>query len=273
MADYIVERIVDHRPKSAKHVSDVKKFHVKWEGYGDNEKTWEPKTNLNEPTINEYWRSLNKTDDNTVAADVADDIAIGSVIQKPKSEENVEEYVVEAIAGVLPKTATCDKDAKKYIIKWEGFGDDEKTTEPASDIRKSAPVSVSDFWKAQKNSNDQGDNEMVAEVMVTKRGRTIRQVLPAVTELKEPSKKKMKIVSSKSKKAPSPSNKQKPTASKLEEKNDQQLLEIVNKLNDRLEVLEARSNYKEDRELLITLSKRDDLPRSVASKIRQHLKK
>jgi len=273
MVNYIVEKLVSHQPKSAKNASQAKKYHVKWEGYGDDEKTWEPKANLSQSTINEYWKSSNKTDEKATGKVVAEEVADDNITSKPDAEENAEEYVVEAITGVSPKYAKSDKDAKKYTIKWEGFGDDEKTTEPAGYIRKSAPECVTDFWKTKEITNGQGDNEEKVEVMVSKRGRRIQKALPVESAEPEPSKKKRKMTPSKTKKRSSPVKKQKPTPSKLEDKNEKQLLKLVNKLNDRVDVLEARPTFKGDRELLITLSKRDDLPRSVASKIRQHLKK
>jgi len=273
MVNYVVEKLVAHRPKSAKNASEAKQYHVKWEGYGEDEKTWEPKANLNQPTIDEYWKSLVTTDEKVTDETVAEEVADDNITSKPDTEENVEEYVVESITGVLPKKAKSDKDAKKYIIKWEGFGDDEKTTEPASDIRKSAPDCVTDFWKTKNSTNDQGDNEeKTEEVMISKRGRKIQKVLPAVSAEPAPSKKKRKMTPSKSKKRSSLAKKQKLTPTKLEDKNKKQLLKLVNKLNDKVDVLEARPNLEGDRELLITLSKRDDLPRAVASKIRQHLK-
>jgi len=273
MVNYIVEKLVSHQPKSAKNASQAKKYHVKWEGYGDDEKTWEPKANLSQSTIKDYWKSFDTTDEKTTDKTVAEEVADDNITTKPDAEDNVEEYVVEAITGVSPKYAKSDKDAKRYTIKWEGFGDDEKTEEPAGYIRKSATERVTDFWKTKEITNDQGDNEEKTEVIISKRGRRIQKVLPVESTEPEPSKKKRKMTPRKFKKGSSPAKKQKSAPSKLEEKNEKQLINLVNKLNDRVEVLEARPTFKGDRELLVTLSKRDDLPRAVASKIRQHLKK
>jgi len=48
---YVVEDILSHRKVSGKKYL----YHVKWDGYDDT--TWEPKHNLNDKTISEYWES------------------------------------------------------------------------------------------------------------------------------------------------------------------------------------------------------------------------
>ena len=65
---YNVEKIVGHKPKSAKTASEAKHYHVKWEGFNDTENTWEPAENFNEPLLKEYWES------NIPAKDVAEQI-------------------------------------------------------------------------------------------------------------------------------------------------------------------------------------------------------
>merc|ERR1712232_75455 len=142
--NYTVEKITGHQPKTAKKATDVEKYNIKWEGYGDDENTWEPADNLNNAMIKEYWQSVKKNSDKKVSAeDVAKEITSEKKVKSEKKvtaknepEEEPEEYVVEAVTSVLPRNASSDKDAKKYITKWEGFGESKKTTEPADQIRE-----------------------------------------------------------------------------------------------------------------------------------------
>lgn len=273
--NYTVEQITGHKPKTAKKAADTKEYHIKWEGFGNDEKTWEPADNLNNAMIKEYWKSIkNNSDDKISAKDVAK-----KVTAKNEPEEEIEEYAVEAITGVLPKTASSDEEAKKYTIKWEGFGDNEKTNEPAEQIRKSAPECVTEFWKtknADEQENDGEEEEPEEEVKLSKRGRRIKQIKPIVKpEPKEPSRKKTKITPSKSKKRPSPTKreaKETSPATKLQDDDEEELSEGVKSLYGRVDVLEnEKGKWSKDRQLLKDLCKRDDLPKKFVDEIQAYL--
>lgn len=61
---YRVEDIRDHNP-------DEDLFLVKWKGYDESENTWEPRENLTERLVNEWFSRNNKsTDDNWLVHDV-----------------------------------------------------------------------------------------------------------------------------------------------------------------------------------------------------------
>lgn len=61
---YIIDVILEHRPKTAKEHSKAKKYKIKWEGYPDpSEHTWEPVEPIMETAelvVVEYWKKLDK---------------------------------------------------------------------------------------------------------------------------------------------------------------------------------------------------------------------
>ena len=61
-----------------------------------------------------------------------------------------EEYIIEEIRATFPKVATCHAEVKKYLIKWEGYGEEEMTKEPALEIEETASGRIEEFW-AKKN--------------------------------------------------------------------------------------------------------------------------
>merc|ERR1712178_146193 len=171
--NFMVEKVLAHEPETAKTAADAKKYHIKWEGFDDDQNSWEPVGNLNESIINEYWESQKKDDTKIsaekVAAEVTDDDMEEEVTAKHEPE--AKEYVVEAITGVKPRTATCDEEAQQYIIKWEGYDKPkDKTSERAANIRESAPDAVADFWKAKKAKEEERDDEEI-EIKISSRGR------------------------------------------------------------------------------------------------------
>lgn len=61
---YLVEEILEHKPKTASNHSKTKKYKILWEGYNDpSEHTWEPANSINEtaPTVVDvYWEKVAK---------------------------------------------------------------------------------------------------------------------------------------------------------------------------------------------------------------------
>lgn len=291
MADenYTVEKIVGHQPKTAKKATDAEKYNIKWEGYGDDENTWEPADNLNNAMIKEYWQSVKKNSDKKVSAeDVAKEISSEKKVKSEKKvtakhepEEEPQEYVVEAITSCLPRNASSDKDAKKYIIKWEGFSESEKTTEPADQIRESAPDAVADFWKARADAvaafTGERDNkeESEEEVKLSSRGRKIKTIKPKVEPkpIKEPTQKKAKTTPSKSQKRRSPSkNTNTSPASQLDDTDVEDDVSKLGSLVGRVNVLETeKSKWLADRNFLKALCNREDMPAAVVAEIEEYL--
>jgi len=281
--NYNVEKILDHKPKSAKNASDAKniKYLVKWEGFEEAENSWEPAENFNEDTLNEYWDSPLKKDDDAkisaedVAKEVADDEEEVTADHEPEAKAEDKEYVVEAITGVKPRSAKSDEEAKEYNIKWEGYDDPkDKTYERAADIRQSAPDAVADFWKAKNADANADESDEEIEIKVSQRGRKIKPVVnPVVAEPAPPSKKKTKITPSKPKKRPSPVKKEKSPSSKLDEMSADEMNEnmpdIVMDLRKRVNKLEA--NPQTDRQFIMSLGNRDDVPAGIKDAIAKYL--
>jgi len=61
---YIIDVILEHKPKNAKEHSKAKKYKIKWEGYPDpSEHTWEPVESIMdtaELVVVEYWKKLDE---------------------------------------------------------------------------------------------------------------------------------------------------------------------------------------------------------------------
>jgi len=274
--NYNVEKILEHKPKSARNASEAKTYHIKWEGFADTDNSWEPAENFNESTLNEYWESLKNDDDAKISAkDVAKEVADDEEeeVTANHEPEAAKEYVVEAITAVKPRSAKSHEEAKEYNIKWEGYDNPkDKTYEPADRIRESAPDAVANFWKAKNAANEEDDEEV--EVKVSSRGRKIKPVVnPTVTEPAPPSKKKTKITPSKPKKRPSPVKKEKSPSSKLDEMSADEMNEnmpdIVHDLRKRVQKLEAKPQT--DREFIISLGKRDDVPAELKDVIETYI--
>ena len=58
---YNVEKMLDHKPKSAKKANQATKYLVKWEDYPDTEASWEPASDMAESAkgaIDDYWEKF-----------------------------------------------------------------------------------------------------------------------------------------------------------------------------------------------------------------------
>jgi len=68
---YLVEEILEHKPKTASNHSKAKKYKILWEGYNDpSEHTWEPANSIfetAEPVVTEYWDKVEKQKEITKA--------------------------------------------------------------------------------------------------------------------------------------------------------------------------------------------------------------
>lgn len=198
-----------------------------------------------------------------------------------------EEYIIEEIRATFPKVATCHAEVKKYLIKWEGYGDEEMTKEPALEIEETASGRIEEFWarkngskkikKSPKVKSPKKKSKVAVEnivnttdstTKVSKRGRVIKPTSPMQLE---PEVKKARITSSKSAPKITPPKTKASPASKIELKDEAHWQGLVLALKERVEELEI-INRPKDRTLLIELSRRTDLPRSVSVQIKAHLR-
>jgi hypothetical protein len=319
---YQVEKLLSHKPQSGDR-SKAKSYLVKWENYCVEEATWESVSMLKKSaaaTIEEYWsqdsratsvkssrrnsaseeKTDEKAEENAVEkADkdteentedkTAEEIAEEIAVEEPENEaepENLgdEEYIIEEIRDTFPKVATCHAEVKKYLIKWEGYGDDEMTKEPALEIEESASGKIEEFWakkietknvkKSPKIKSPKRklkiDSETIsgeATIKTSKRGRVIKPTSPMQVE---PEVKKARVTSTKSAQKVTPPKKTSP-ASKVENPDVVVLKDMVSTLKERVDELEIQNKPK-DRKLLIDLSRRTDLPRSVSVQLKAHLR-
>jgi len=305
---YQVEKLLSHKPQSADKAK-AKSYLVKWENYCVEEATWESVAMLKKSaaaTIEEYWmqdklasveteeeKTDGKVDEN--AEDKIDENAEANAVEVAKEitaesdDEKLgdEEYTIEEIRDTFPKVATCHAEVKKYLIKWEGYGDDEMTKEPALEIEETASGRIEEFW-AKKNElrtvkkspkiksprrKLKVDSENIPDTVqpttkVSKRGRVIKPTSPMQLE---PEVKKARVTSTKSAPKISPPKKTSKPASKVETKDEEHWQGLVLALKVRVEELEI-INRPKDRTLLIELSRRTDLPRSVSVQVKAHLR-
>merc|ERR1712066_9252 len=70
-------------------------------------------------------------------------------VESPASgdeQDDEQEYVIECILEHKPATALKPSKVKKYLVKWEGYGDDENSLEPAASIKEQAAAAVNTYW-------------------------------------------------------------------------------------------------------------------------------
>lgn len=95
-----VERIVAYN-------ADEDLFHVKWEGYDASENTWEPRENLTERLVNEWFDASAKssektegTDNGWLVDDTADDKCLdGGMVKRATPPKETLKSMVEALAN------------------------------------------------------------------------------------------------------------------------------------------------------------------------------
>lgn len=314
-ATYDIDRLIGHLPKSAHEASDAESYLVKWEGYVVGEATWETAKSLTEtskPAIDEYWQDLKKDgtspsesevkngeDDKIKPEQLADHVAKKIDAEKEQlSSEIVEnavvddnndpqEYEIEEILDTYPKSAKTKEDAKKYVIKWEGYDKPEDITkEPADDIQKSAPGKVKEFWKKRNQQKKAAENKKKEAESKKKEGKAKKEAkkneeaeAPAGVEDQSPGRRRSSRVL---KKIPEPAVKKikmSPKAKKNipEEKSSpeaetpstESINDIVHGLVKRVERLETTPNT--DRGFLKHLASRKDLPRKIKKEITAHI--
>ena len=58
--EYEVDRILDHKDKSARSQGTTREYLVKWVGYGPEHNTWEPEVNLLncQDSLKKYWATI-----------------------------------------------------------------------------------------------------------------------------------------------------------------------------------------------------------------------
>ena len=58
--EYVIEEILDHRPKGTKRSDSKSQFLIKWEGYGSENNIWEPRSHLRHApeSLKEYWTKV-----------------------------------------------------------------------------------------------------------------------------------------------------------------------------------------------------------------------
>merc|ERR1712127_383679 len=259
---------LSHKPQSADKAK-AKSYLVKWENYCVEEATWESVAMLKKSaaaTIEEYWMQ-----DKLASVETEEEKTDGKVDEnaEDKIDENAEANAVE-----VAKEITAESD-------------DEKTKEPALEIEETASGRIEEFW-AKKNElrtvkkspkiksprrKLKVDSENIPDTVqpttkVSKRGRVIKPTSPMQLE---PEVKKARVTSTKSAPKISPPKKTSKPASKVETKDEEHWQGLVLALKVRVEELEI-INRPKDRTLLIELSRRTDLPRSVSVQVKAHLR-
>jgi hypothetical protein len=137
---YEIEKVVMHHPKSATADSEVKKYTVKWLGFDEIENTIEPKANLADckKIVKTYWEAKKVEQEAKQAKKQA----------KQEEQEEGEQGEIEAVLEHYPKHATDDSGAKKYMVKWLGYCEEENTIEPRDNL-DGCKYLIDEYWKAK----------------------------------------------------------------------------------------------------------------------------
>uniref|UniRef100_T1L3U7 Chromo domain-containing protein n=1 Tax=Tetranychus urticae TaxID=32264 RepID=T1L3U7_TETUR len=134
--EYSVEKILDKRIRNG----EVEYF-LKWEGYSEDDNTWEPARNVNcYDLIAEYERNNpNRPAGNEIPADILR--SCRRIEIRDDSEE--EEYAIEKILDRRVRSGVTE-----YYIKWKGYSESDNTWEPECNLN--CPEMIQQFER-QRN--------------------------------------------------------------------------------------------------------------------------
>lgn len=134
---YEVEAIVDHR-----NLKTGRERKIKWVGY--TECTWEKRKGL----LSQIQKMIEKYEDNDKNQMVKKKKSLNS--EKLKVTED-EEYEIEGIIGHKDETG-----ARKYLVKWKGYKEEEATYEPKENLLPNFKKGLEKYEREIKTKSNKG---------------------------------------------------------------------------------------------------------------------
>ncbi|XP_039675793.1 chromo domain-containing protein cec-1-like [Perca fluviatilis] len=181
--EYVVEKVLDRR--------DVKgrvEFLLKWEGFSDEDNTWEPQENLDPDLITEYMQKHKETEEKKEGKRKVFSEAWGDSEERGSKRKKEEEPSadVKLMTGAgkkdkkadeeqpaAPPAASAVKEEEEYVVekvldrrdvkgrvefllKWEGFSDEDNTWEPQENLD---PDLITEYMQKHKETEEKKEGK------------------------------------------------------------------------------------------------------------------